>query len=237
MTVQQESTQDPGAGTASANLQGGGVQPPSVDAKAIARALRDDPEFAEFIKEQSAKGVQSDKDRRLNKMERKFGDVEEVVTAFQKFKASGLSDDEALWRMKVEAAISGQAQTQTSQAVPVVRTSGGTESQTPATVEALDLFREAGLESDPRTTQFLRDNANAPDLGVKARKFAFNVLRGMTEPNPAAQMAQSGGTVTSGTRDIDTVTAELMAAQKDPRANKAKLKALGAELGGLLPKA
>ena len=145
------------------------VQPNSFDPQASFNALKDLPEFQEFVREQASREAQSVKDRRIQKLETNQDSFSEQLARFRKLTEGGLSDEVAQEIMQPNPAQGQQPVAAETQVSPPVAPAG----QTPE-VKGIDYGQVLGAmgiaENDQRVTQVLRDNPN--DLAAQMQAFA-----------------------------------------------------------------
>lgn len=208
----EQSTQPPSAGA--------GVQPPSIDVEALAKAL--EPRLQQMVERQ----WQSGKDRRIHNLEEQVGDFKSVLDEFKAWKAKGLDDDDAIWRMQVSRAIPQPGQ----QAEPSGRT-GGSDTSVPAPkVDAQALLQAVGIDAnDPEVTAILAKG------GDPSAEIVALAVKRKNPPNPAAVMSTGGGGAVGGD-NIDSLTEKLQKLILEPSKNMKEIKMVRAELAKHLPK-
>jgi hypothetical protein len=215
-----ESGQESGAGTPPVDQTSpnAGSQPSTVDVEALAKALM--PKVEELVERKT----QSVKDKRFQTLENQVDSFESKLADFNEWKKAGLTDDDALWRMKVES------QLKMNEAPPDKQPG---KQEPVASVETQAILKALGLaENNPEVTKILRETND-----VAAQLLSFvNLSKSQMpiEPNPAAvQPSGSGGSINQSAEAIAT---QLIEAQKDPLRNHAQIKALTAELDKVVDK-
>ena len=190
-----------------------------VDAKALVEAL------LPLIKEEVSKGTQSVKDKRIQKLTNQMGDFESLLAEFQEMTKSGLSEEDALWRMKIES------QLKMNEAPPEEK--AGSQSTSVASVETQAILKQLGLdENNPEVTKVLREEK---DTASQLASFInLSATQKVTEPNPAAVQPTGGGKTSY--ESIDAVTDRLDVLFRYPSANKKEIDILTAKLVELEPK-
>lgn len=189
----QESARQPGASDQpSQDVSGSGDQPTSsISAEALARAF-EDPNVQEVLDGLVERRVQSQKDRRFNKIERKQDDLESIVAEFKTWKDKNLSDEDALFRMKVDRFMSQQNE------APQSQTPG---KPTPAaSAEATSIAQALGLdENAPEVVKAIREN---PEPLGQVLAMANLARSRQAQPNPAAVQSPGGGAVVSSSDEL-----------------------------------
>lgn len=178
----------------------GGAPPSAVDAEALAKAL--EPTLKRLVEQQ----WQSGKDSRIAKLTGKVDGFEAQLARLQELMGKGLSQEDALWRMKVEDSLATQPEIPQAAAPKA-----GTATPPPAPGFDLDAFlKAAGIDpNDAEVTAMVRDGRTGlPDI-------ASLVVKRASQPKPTPNAAQamptgSGGTAAGETvEDIDRQLAEL----------------------------
>lgn len=211
------------AGTPSQPASPAGTPPSAVDAEALAKVL--EPTLKRLVEQQ----WQSGKDSRIAKLTGKVDDFENRLARLQELTGKGMSQEDALWRMKVEDSLAAQPG-----APQAAAPQAGTASQPTAPGFDYDAFlRAAGIDpNDPEVTALVRQGRTSlTDL-------AALVVKRASQPKPAPNAAQampvgSGSTVAGET--IEDIQRELDALRKKPayQIDKSKYNALYAKLKAL----
>jgi hypothetical protein len=135
--------------------------------------------------------MQGQKDRRINKMERQLDAVNETLERYEQLRSTGMTPDEAAFRLKVEEVVErGKPQSvSTSPANP------GTITQEEAVRQAQALLKETGLENDPELTTLFTSKTfkNGDELVGEVVKFTARRLKAAPAPNPATTISPAGG--------------------------------------------
>lgn len=196
---------------------------PSLDVKALAEALK--PYIADVV----TRATQSQKDRRIGKMEGKVSDFEAQLARMNELVGEGWSQKQALRLMQsgiVEA-------TNTDEEPAASQKPAQVSAQSVTSVEATKVIDVLGLD------------ANDPDV-LRATLGAKDPIPGLIElasarkakaaqpPNPATIMGSGGGAASSET--LDTLTEELTRLMRNPSANEARIREVGAKQKALLLK-
>lgn len=224
---QEESGQNVGdEGQPNPETSTDGDEQTSFDVEAIADAL--DP----LIDQKVQKQWQSGKDRRIAKLEGKVDDFESKLVDYQEMVDRGVSKEDALWRMKVDAQLASQDEPEGDNSTPTEGEPGSSKQK--ASVDTVNLLDKLGLDENmPEVANILRDEKDSikqvaafADLAVKNKSSA-------TQENPAT-IASSGGQV--GTPDVTQLTEELEKLQNFPSQNWERISEIGAELDKIIPK-
>ena len=191
----------------------------SVDVKAFAEALMP------FIKEEISKGTQSTKDKRIQKLTNQMDGFESQLAEFNDLVGKGLSETDALWRMKVESQLKMNA-------APPEETIGNQSTPT-ASVETQAILKQLGLdENNPEVTKVLRESK---DLAAQLASFInLSTSQKQTEPNPAAVQPSGGGKTSY--ESVDAVVERLDVLYRHPSAHKEEIDKLVLRLIELEPK-
>lgn len=194
--------------------------PSPVDVEALAKALM--PTIEEIVDRKT----QSVKDKRIQSLENAVGGFESQLAEFKDLTSKGLSEEDALWRMRIES------QLKMNEAPPEEQP--GSQSTPAASVETQAILKALGLaENSPEVTKILRDTND-----TAAQLVAFvELTKSQTpaEPNPAAVQPSGGGDSVS--QSADAIAEQLTEAQKDPVKNLVQIRALTAELDKVVEKA
>ena len=190
-----------------------------VDVKAFAEALMP------FIKDEISKGTQSTKDKRIQKLTNQMDGFESQLAEFNDLVGKGLSETDALWRMKVES------QLKMNEAPP--EETIGNQSTPTASVETQAILKQLGLdENNPEVTKVLRESK---DLAAQLASFInLSTSQKQTEPNPAAVQPSGGGKTSY--ESVDQVVERLDVLYRHPSAHKEEIDKLVLRLIELEPK-
>jgi len=189
-----------------------------VDVEALAKAL------LPTIEDAVERKTQSTKDKRIQSLENQVDSFESKLADFNEWKKAGLTDDDALWRMKVES------QLKMNEAPPVEQVGAPIPV---ASVEIQAILKALGLaENNPEVTKVLRDTKD-----VAAQMTAFVNLsktQPPAEPNPAAVQPSGGGQTAN--QSAEAIADQLVEAQKQPLANRELIQTLTAALDEVVTK-
>ena len=193
-----------------------GVQPGSVPADSGGGLNQESllKRIAEL--EGHVRSLQSEKDKGVQKALDKVGSLEEQIKQYEKLRAKGLDQEDALYRLEMQQLLEERRGGKVSTAVPV-QSGGGSPTQ-PATVDHTALLTQLGL--DPNAPDVLAVVREGGDLAQQVVKFATlsaqKKAQAPTAPNPAQQVPVGGG-VSSSERTIADVEADLAYLKKtDP---------------------
>ena len=178
-----------------------------------------------FIKEEISKGTQSTKDKRIQKLTNQIDGFESQLAEFNDLIKGGLSEADAIWRMKVEAQLKMNE-------APAEETIGNQSTPT-ASVETQAILQQLGLdENNPEVTKVLRESK---DLAAQLASFIdLSTSQKQTEPNPAAVQPTGGGKTSY--ESVDQVVERLDVLFRHPSAHKAEIDKLVLRLIELEPK-
>jgi hypothetical protein len=227
---QLESDSELGESSATTPLPGQSGQQSSVDAKAFAEALKN-PEVASILDDLVSRKMQGEKDRRINKQEKRMDGFAEQLARFQELTKRGLSEDDAMFRMKVEQqlALNDQSSSKPAGEVPEQKAVG--TANDPAMATATALLEKEGLANDPEWTTILREQK---PTGIAYLAAAANlILEKSTRPQPTAAqtIAPAGGNVVAAKEDdIDAITDRMVVLQKNPSKHWDEIEALSKKL-------
>ena len=186
-----ESDSPAGAVAASNTLQQESDQPTSFDAEAFAEALKTNSALRSAFDEAVARRLQSEKDRRINQVERRQDEFDERLAAYEKYRAEGMSPEKAKQAIEMDDALEYYRQQRKSQAVPQPEQAGNQE--VVASGEAMEFLKQAGIsEDDPEVMQVLR---NTPAAKVTGEIAKLVVRRVTNTPKPGQVIQPSGGSV------------------------------------------
>ena len=189
-----------------------------VDVKSLLDALKP------FIAEEVSKGAQSTKDKRIQKLTNQLGDFESMLAEFKEMTKNGLSENDAIWRMKVES------QLKMIEAPPDKQ--AGTQKPV-ASVETQAILKQLGLdENNPEVTKILREENDTASQLVSF--IDLSATQKVTEPNPAAVQPSGGGKTSY--ESVDAVVERLDVLFRHPSAHKEEIDKLTARLIELEPK-
>lgn len=210
-----ESGQSNESGSATTELsQTGGQQTSTVNAEAIAKALQ--PLLEPWLKDQVTRTLQGEKDRRINKIERRLDTTEGALTRFAELVGGGMKIEQAQQQLKLESALEyiDSLRQQPEQGGGSDKASTqGSAGATQAVEEAAQLLKDAGLDSDPEWVSMVGKGFPSSHEAVKA---AANLVIRRTvkgqKPNEAATIQPSGGALPK--KDLDAeYRKELLAAR------------------------
>ncbi len=145
------------------------TRPSTVEAEAIAKAVQ--PLLQTWLDDQLTRKLQSEKDRRINQVERKLETMQGALGRFTELVKGGMSPDQAQQQLRVESAIEyvESLRQQTGEG------GGSAQSFPPAAGkpeqaidEAKGLLSEAGLDSDPEWVQMVSKGFSDAHEAVKA---------------------------------------------------------------------
>jgi hypothetical protein len=195
-----------------------------VDVKALAEALKP------IISAEVAKRTQSDKDKRIGKIEAKVKGFEDQLAYFNELKEELGSEKAALRYMKLEDRSPLPTDEADEDNASPQRTA--LAGRTPETSKLTQALTEAlGFSAnDPEVTEALRKDEFAlqmqamVDLAMKRKKAAE------TAANPAQQMPAGGGSTISS-ENKDKIAAEIIRlANESPSRNYARIQELNTKL-------
>jgi hypothetical protein len=194
------------------------VPPSASDVTAIAEALKP------IIAKEVERLTQSQKDKRIAKLQGTVDGFSEQLVEFRKWTERGKSDEEALLLMQMS---------RLGQPIEPAATQGGAAPQ-PAEpgVDTKTLLVATGLEeSDPQVVELLRRNAGPGEyITLAARR------KMQPAPNPAAVMPTGGGQSVPPEDDLEGLTAQLDELMKHPAENWTKITEVKKRQAALLPK-
>jgi hypothetical protein len=191
-----ESDQDGGEGKANARPSPTGDQQAStVDAKALANLLKG--ELEPWLDETLTRKLQGEKDRRINKVERRLETTEGALARLVELMEGGMNVKQAQQQLRLESAlefIDGLKEAPQGEVLATQKPKGGTSGKVAASDEATQLLKEAGLEEDPEWVERLKKGfaSDGEALRDAANLIVRRVVR-QQAPNPAAVIQPSGG--------------------------------------------
>jgi len=190
----------------------------AIDYEKLAKALG--PTLSDLVERQT----QSVKDKRIAGLQGKVDGFEAELAKFTEYTKRGMSQDDALWRMRVERQIFGDdAGDLVNEANPPA-VSDGNGDQGGSSVD-VDTLQAIGLDpNSPDVTDLLRRGASLQDyvaLKVKQTK--------KPAPTPASVMPTPGQGASTGA-EIEDVTNRLLTLQQNPLKNRDEILKLSAEL-------
>jgi hypothetical protein len=227
MTTQPENVaQSGGTGGTPTQSNSPAGTPTSFDVDALVGAFKANPAFASLVKDLALPVAQSTKDRRIAKQEQRLDDFEQQLARFNELKAEGWNDAQAQRLMKLEAS-EPQPEGQ-NQAAPA--SSPGSGQQAPGV--NTDLLSVLGLQiNDPDVVETIRQGKLSDSdfislaIGRKSRQ---------VQPNPALVVPTGTGLQASGQDELETITAQLAEAMRNPTANFARIQELRQKSAALL---
>lgn len=162
-----------------------------------------------FIAEEVGKSTQSAKDKRFAKHEAKLDEFESKLAQYNELIKSGVSERDAIWRMKVEEKLFGtQVEGEDTGSSPSVvgsqaKATGGTENIDPS-VFGLD-------PNDPDVVGLMRAGKGVSDFYALAEK------KKSKKPAPGSVMTSGGGGSVPPEDDVESLTAKLVELRNNPR--------------------
>ena len=206
---------------------GAGDQPhSSVDAKAFETALKE--------LQGQVRALQSDKDRGVHEVKSQIKDLMKQFEWVKKAEARGLSPEEIEEQLELKALLAERRRGASPDSSS--DDAAGSRAQT-ANVDAKAILTGLGLEAnDPQVVEALREQDFVAQLAKLTEIAATKKTQAnKPSPNPAAIMPTSGGISVQG-EDLDTNTAELEKALRQPSPDMKKVRELSAKQQALLPK-
>jgi hypothetical protein len=228
MTEDMENQVVPGGepGQATPAASPGATQAPSaIDVKALAEALNP------FIEQAVERKWQSGKDKRIAGLTGKVDEFGAQLTRLSELQKAGMSQEDAIWRMRVEDALFAQQ----PEATPGGNPPQSVPTPQAASANATALLNALGLDANSADVVAVLRETN--DFATQAARFAglAQKAKQAPAPNPAAVQVTGSGANASG-EDVDTLTARLSALQNEPSKNINEIKKVSAQLRELLPK-
>jgi len=188
-----ESGTTQGATTASGNLQGQGDQQTSFDAKAFTDALKTNADLQAAFDEAVARKLQGEKDRRINKTERKLAEIDERLAVYERYRAEGMTPEKARQAMEMDEALEFYRQQKETGMQTPTQGAAGNRGTGEVNALAMEFLKNAGIgEDDPDVVQLLR---NTPDNMLAAEAAKLVVRRVSNAPRPGQVIQPSGGNV------------------------------------------
>jgi hypothetical protein len=186
------------------------VQSSDINIKALAEALKP------IIADEVERRTQSTKDKRISKLQGAVDGFESKLAKLDELMQSGLSKNEALWRMKVEDRL--------EQGLPAEQTTEPVGKQARETSESdviEAVLKASGLEANsPEVTEILR---STDDPMEQIGKFAALAARRKQKPVSTATVMQTTAGAGSITPSREQLTAELQRLHNAPRKDWAKI--------------
>jgi len=203
-----ESGQEPGGGgLPTPRFEEPGVQQASSLSDSEIAALLKSPHVAQVIEDLVERKLQSEKDRRIPKIERRMDDAEKALAQFKEYLKAGMTPDQAEHQVKLDQTMEYVDQLRNSQAAfPASQPQGSGKEQ--AVAEAMTLLKEAGLENDPEVAQLFQSKTYQNGGELLKDVAALVIKRSTGIVNPAVAI-QSGGGGVSSTPDAEGLTKEL----------------------------
>jgi len=194
-------------------------QPSPVDVETIVKDLKT------YIDERFERGNQSIKDRRIQQISNQLDDFESQLAEFKKLtKEKGLSEDDALWRMRVEQRLGKQSE----------EPKPGKQEVSPASVETQALLKQLGLDANsPEVANVLRESEDPASQIIAFANLATS-KKATPAPKPASVQPAGGGQTTY--TDADAIAERLDTLYKNPTKNRAEIKKLVEQLDGMVEK-
>lgn len=194
-----------------------------LDAEALRKAL------GPMIDEAVSRRAQSDKDKRIGKLESKVTDFESQLARFNELKADLGNEKLALRFMKLEdQGLNPSAELVEANASQKQPAQAGGGAETEKLTQAL--IGTLGLDAnDPEVTEALRKDDFAAQVSLMV---AISEKRKKAQggvPNPAQTMPTGGGSPIL-TDDKETIAAELLRLSLDPSRNYKRIQELNAKL-------
>ena len=180
------------AGLPSQEFPGGGDQA-SIDARAVAAALKEDPEFANLLKNLAGAGAQSAKDKRMDRIENKQVVFEERLARYEEYIEQGMTPAQAKRQMKVDDALEYVETMSTSAPIAPQPAKVGSQGSG-AEADAQELLTQAGISKDD--PEFLELMRSTPPTKLLKETTSLIVRRVIRKPMPtgATAITPSGGT-------------------------------------------
>jgi hypothetical protein len=194
-----------------------------LDAEALRKALKP------LIEEEVSRRTQSDKDKRIGKLESKVTDFESQLARFTQLKEELGNEKLAHLYMKMEdQGLNPAAEVVEANASQNRTTQAGTPTETEKLTQAL--IGQLGLSAnDPEVTEGLRID----DFTTQASYYltlADKRKKAQDAPANPAQTMPTGGGSAINTADKETIAAELLRLSMEPSKNYAKIQELNAKL-------
>lgn len=181
MFTQQDSGQVSGAsGSQPGSTSTPGVQPNSVDPDALLAALENNPKLAALLDRK----LQSIKDQRFAKQEKQLSAFQEKLQRLEELQKSGMSKDQALSWMELEARLDSLSKQSGPQEVVIAERSGNAVSGS-GDVDVDAFLKAVGIDpTDPDVTALYKSGSVTPDQLVQ-----FVTRKKSAPPASAAQAA------------------------------------------------
>ena len=193
---------------------GGGVSSTSpVDVDALAEALAKNQKFLDLLN----RSTQSVKDKRFSSIEKEQGSLKSQLTRVLELTKRGLTEEDALFRVRVEDALLAQDAPQ--EATPVPPQSPPGSGPGVAGDETARVLIE-GLGLDPNSAEVLQVLRDHPaDIRNQIAKFAELSARRKASPppNPAAVLPTAAGAPVSAGSELSDIDRQLAALKARPR--------------------
>jgi len=190
------------------------------------------PKFTDFLDQR----LQAVKDRRIGKLQGEIGRLntrqdsfEATIAKYQGYIDSGLSKDQAIRELKLDALLEGQEQNQGIQDGQPVPNGNqlGAGSDWAAVQKAM--LNVAGMEeNDPGFIRFVTDTKFANETDYLKKLGSYLTSRADNTPSEGAIIQPSGGDSgqTKNQTDLEKITADLDNLLRNPTANKKQIAAL-----------
>jgi hypothetical protein len=197
-----------------ASPDGQGVQPPSMGQTELPE------EYAEYVKSlvhtEVDRAFQTQKDRRIPKLEQKQADLDTRLAAYERYRSQGLEPAQAARELKLDEFIASQEQVEVPEVGGVRQERAGTPQMSEASKVVLGVLQQAGIPAnDPGVAAVLRSGS----LEQMTKASAQLIIERATTPapTPGARAAPSGGETPKTETSVDDL-------QKQYEARKAELR-------------
>lgn len=176
------------------------------------------------IIEGHVRAIQSDKDKKLDRVVSKQDDFAKQLAKYQELIDRGMSRDDAIWRLDVERKLAMQDGDLDTEAPPDPPLG---ERKQEANIDTQALLTQLKLKADdPKVVGILRGDNPAQvlmDLGAYAVELQAQSQK--RAPNPAT-LVPAGGGESVVPEDLATVERQLMELQKNPSKNMKEIQRL-----------
>jgi hypothetical protein len=156
--------------------------------------------------------LQSSKDKRIAGLFGKMDDFEAKLARMGELQQAGLSQDDALWRMKVEEALAQQ-----TPATPGGRPPSGAPTPQAASVEATAVLTAMGL--DPNSADVVAVLRETSDFTTQVARFAGLAQKARQQQAPPANPATvqvTGSGTSAALDDLESIDRQLAAMRQQP---------------------
>lgn len=164
----------------------------SFDAEAFASALEKNPALQKAFDDAVARRLQSEKDRRISKAERRLDDFDERLGRYEKYRSEGMAPENAKKALELDDALEYFREQKQSTATSVVN--AGTVKPQAASADVSALLETAGLSvDDPDVVKLLRETPQ-DSMAVEAAKLVVRKVTGK-QVSPGQVILGGGGNV------------------------------------------